>query len=269
MQAVKVILIFLMILVAKESEASSRFIALNPMVAEWAAEILGQEEVLSRLVASSEYSIFPPYLKAVPSIGPYPNLQIEKIASLTAEMAIGSAEYNRPDQMLKLQKMGIKTAILPKEEFGKMRDWILELGQYLGEPNRAKLVAEKWEKRIQKIISIQKKKQKKQKSVFFLIQNQPLITVGKNSFISDAFELAGRKNVFSSLSQPYPKVSKEAVISKNPDEILYFEMVKNQKELEQIRNDWKNKPISVMSGDDFSRCSLRLLAAIEGLVTHE
>ncbi len=240
--------------------AGDKIVTLNPVVAEWVAEILGEENALQRVVGVSEYSHYPEFMKKITAIGPYPQIQIEKILSLHPDLVIASTEYNRPDQLEKLKKLKLKVAILPREHFLKMDEWIIGLGEILGETDRAKRIALDWKKGISDIGSSRIKKK-----AFFEIQFEPLITVGKNSFLNDAFELAGFRNVFSDIPQSYPKVSREAVLEKNPEIIFVFEMVKKQEDLEKIRLAWKNKRVQVLNGDDFSRCSPRLLKALKGV----
>lgn len=241
-----------------------RIITLNPMVAEWTAEILGDHDTRKKIIASSEYSNYPEHLKKIPTIGPYPNVQIEKIASLKPDLVIGSTEYNRPDQLDRLKTLGLNIQTLPKEKFRSMDQWIKTLGNILGETDRIKLAIQKWDDSLKKL----QKKNIKRKTVFYLVQNQPLITAGRESFINDVFENVGFDNVFKNLNQSYPQVSKEAVLEKKPELILYFEMTKNPDEWENVKNNWKNSRIIPLNGDDFSRCSVRMLKAVEKLV-HE
>ena len=246
-----------------EAMGANRIITLNPMVAEWTAEIIGIEETQKRLIASSEYSNYPEILKKIPTIGPYPNIQIEKIVSLKPDLVIGSSEYNRPDQMALLKKLGLKVEILPKESFLKMGEWINALGSALGESDQAAKAVKNWELGLKKLVSGGTRKK-----VFFLVQNQPLITVGSDSFINDVFDRIGYENIFKEISQSYPKVSKEAVLEKKPAEIFVFEMVKDQDDLRKVEQSWKKFKIRTLNGDDFSRCSMRLLKATEMMV-HE
>lgn len=257
------LLLMITIFFGVQALGAERIVTLNPMVAEWTAEIIGSQDTQKKLIASSEYSNYPDVLKKVPTIGPYPNIQIEKIVSLKPDLIIGSSEYNRPDQMETLKKLGLKVEILPKENFQKMGEWILSLGLALGEKEKAAKAVLSWNAGLKKLVS-----KGSRKSVFFLVQNQPLITVGSDSFINDAFERIGIDNVFKNIQQSYPKVSKEAVLEKKPAEIFVFEMVKDQDDLRKIAQSWKNFRIRTLNGDDFSRCSMRLLNATEKMM-HE
>ena len=47
-----------------------------------------------------------------------------------------------------------------------------------------------------------------------------LYTVGGKSFLSELLEIAGGKNIFADVDQPYPEASKESLIKREPDVIL-------------------------------------------------
>jgi ABC-type Fe3+-hydroxamate transport system substrate-binding protein len=241
--------------------AADRIVALNPMISEWAAEILGKEAALKRIVGSSEFSNYPEYLKSVPTVGPYPNIQVEKVLSLKPDLVIGSVEYNRPDQIEKLRKLKLNVSMLPKEDFSEMESWILKLGELLGEKKKAALVSEKWNRKLIALRSSQKSK-----SVFFQVQFQPLITVGSGSFLHAVFQKVGYRNIFAHLHQAYPKVSKEAVLERNPEMVFVFEMEVDSGDRKKSSETWKRSEIRFLNGDDFARCSPRLLTAVERMM---
>ena len=241
--------------------AADRIVALNPMISEWAAEILGKEVALKRIVGSSEFSNYPEYLKTVPTVGPYPNIQVEKVLSLNPDLVIGSVEYNRPDQIEKLRKLKLNVIMLPKEELSQMKGWILKLGDLLGEKRKAEMVSEEWNRKMAVLRSA-----RKSKSVFFQVQFQPLITVGSESFLHTVFQRIGYRNIFAHLTHAYPKVSKEAVLERNPDEVFVFEMETDSGDRHKTIETWKKSRVRFLNGDDFARCSPRLLSAVERMM---
>ena len=230
-------------------QAWNRIVTLNPMVSEWTAEILGKEK-----------SHYPDFMKKVHTVGPYPQLEIENILSLQPDLVIASVEYNRADQIEKLKKLRLNIIVLPRESFHQMKEWVLRLGLILQEEKASQKVVGEWEKLFNELKPVTVKKR-----AFFEIQFQPLVSVGKDSFLNDAFKLVGFENIFENIPQTYPKISREAVLDKKPDQVFVFEMIKNQEEKEIIKSTWKNSQVHFLSGDDFSRCSLRLLKALRNL----
>jgi iron complex transport system substrate-binding protein len=61
---------------------------------------------------------------------------------------------------------------------------------------------------------------KEKVSVFWEIWNNPLMTSGPNTFINEAINLAGGKNIFDDVISSWPEVSVEQVIIRNPQWIM-------------------------------------------------
>jgi ABC-type Fe3+-hydroxamate transport system substrate-binding protein len=244
-----------------------RIVTLTPVVAEWVSEILGPK-TQTRLVGVSEFSVYPNELKKLKSIGPYPQIQIEAVAKLKPDLVIALEGSNRSDQIEKLKRLQLNVQTLPPESIDRMGDWIEKLGTLLEEPEAAKRVRQQWEFELKSLEPLSPR------TVFFQVQGKPLITVGEGSFLTQAFERIGAKNAFSDLSQAYPKVSREAVLKVNPDEIWILDLNGQSREFESSQKDWeqfqtlnavRNQKIKVLRGDDFARCSLRLLKALKSL----
>jgi ABC-type Fe3+-hydroxamate transport system substrate-binding protein len=57
-------------------------------------------------------------------------------------------------------------------------------------------------------------------SVFLLVWDQPPMTIGAGSFLSELMERAGGRNAFADLRASSAEVSVEAVVRKDPDLVL-------------------------------------------------
>ncbi len=265
------ILCLSLIVVRSTSFGANRIVTLAPVLSEWTAQILGPEKTKSKIVGVSEYSVYPISLKAVTTVGAYHQLNVEKIAALKPDLVIASSEYNRAEQIEQLKRLHLTVQMLPKEDFNKMPEWIESLGRALDEKNGALISAGEWKK---KVLTLQKRKPTRLRSLFLEVQHQPLVTVGGSSFLNQAFLLAGYQNIFSDLEQGYPKVSKESVLKLNPDTIFILDLTGVKEDFENAKSDWqnfkelkavKNNHIKTIPGDDFARCSFRLLDALSKL----
>jgi ABC-type Fe3+-hydroxamate transport system substrate-binding protein len=256
------------------AQAYERIVTLAPVISEWTALILGEDAAKKQIIAVSEYSHYPDYLRKTEVVGPYHQLNVEKIASLKPDLILGSAEYNRASQLEQLKRLQLPIRVLPKEKFLKMSEWVQELGQTLKEKDSSKQLATEWNQKVQELHRL-KLNPKKQKMRFFLeIQHLPLVTIGEDSFLNDAFQVMGYENIFAHIKQSYPKVSKEAVLKENPDVIFVLGLLGEEKDFKQSKLDWEklksmkavqNQEIRELLGDDFARCSLRLLKALKQL----
>jgi ABC-type Fe3+-hydroxamate transport system substrate-binding protein len=260
----ELIAIALVFLFSQEAHAYSRIITLAPVISEWTAEILGPESSKTKIVGVSEYSNYPLQLKSIQTIGAYPKLNIEKIASFKPDLVLASSEYNRPEQLEQLKRLKINLQVLPKENFFEMTKWIRALASILQSPEAGESLALEWEKKIE---SLRKHHSVKKKTLFLEIQHEPLVTVGGASFLNDAFSVVGFQNVFEPLAEGYPKVSKESVLKEKPQAIFILDLTGNPADFEAAKKDWERYGFhpKLISGDDFARCSFLLLKGLEQL----
>lgn len=57
-------------------------------------------------------------------------------------------------------------------------------------------------------------------TTFYQVWDVPLITAGGNELIDDIIRLCGGRNVFANIKRVAPKVSREAVLERNPEVII-------------------------------------------------
>ena len=254
--------------------AYERIVTLAPVLSEWTAILLGEKAANEKIIGVSEYSHYPAFLKQKVEVGPYPKINVEKVASLRPDLVIASSEYNRLDQIEAMQRLHLPVKILPAEKFSDMGNWIHALGEVLGEKKKAEWAKEEWDGGVDAIKKKNASARLKPKRTFIEVQHQPLISVGGESFLSDAFTLTGYQNIYSSLKQDYPKVSKESVLKENPEVIFVLSVMGDGDDFQTAKKDWetyssltvvKDKQIRSISADDFARCSLRLLNALKRL----
>jgi ABC-type Fe3+-hydroxamate transport system substrate-binding protein len=266
----KSVLLFIIFLNAAFAAPPTKIVALTPSLAEWTSEILGQDKTLDRLIAVTEYSNYPEYVSKVKTIGPYPKINIELVLKLKPDLVLAIEGLNSEDQLKQLERLNLKVIRFPQERFFILSEWIRSLGKELGESTAANRIADEWQNRLEQL----KLKKKNKLKVFVQIQDEPLVTVGSDSFLNDAFISIGYHNVFSDLKSGYPKVSRESVIERNPDKILILDLTGKNNEFEGFKKKWRQfisieavrrNQVTVISGDDFARCSFRLLRAIQDL----
>jgi iron complex transport system substrate-binding protein len=57
--------------------------------------------------------------------------------------------------------------------------------------------------------------------VLYVLNSQPLITVGPGSYIHQVINLAGGANIASQTAVPYPHLNMEAVLKEDPEIIIF------------------------------------------------
>jgi iron complex transport system substrate-binding protein len=268
-----VLLKLLLVLNLNAEAVPARIVALSPALAEWTAEILGVSTATKVLVGVSEYSDYPAEIKKIVRVGPYPQLNVEQIASLRPTLILASADANRPEQIDKLKRLKLRVEVMPVEKFSDMESWIRKLGKILDEPKGAETAATRWTEGVARL-KPPVVGHTPLKRAMIQVQDLPIIAVGGDSFLNEAFAVIGYQNVFAKLNQSYPKVSREAVLAADPDVIFIMDLMGKSDDSKKAREAWKkfdslkavkNHDLRMIAADDYARCSLRLLNALKQL----
>jgi iron complex transport system substrate-binding protein len=110
--------------------------------------------------------------------------------------------------------------------------------------------------------------------LFYQVWDEPLMGAGPSSFIGEILDLTGGINILNDVKDPYPYVSHEIVVSKNPD-IIFAPTTHSQEVIpEKIAQQpgWeaieasRNQQIYLLDGDQVSRRGPRMIDALETMV---
>jgi iron complex transport system substrate-binding protein len=110
-------------------------------------------------------------------------------------------------------------------------------------------------------------------TAFWEVWDDPLMTAGGPTFISEAISAAGGRNVFADAKEQYPTVSVESVLARNPDWLLSGtdHGAKLNAQALSLRRGWrslkavKEGKIALIDADSINRAGPRLADAIEEL----
>jgi len=214
-----------------------RVIALAPSITEIIFE-LGQGE---RLKGVTQFSDSPPQAHALPKVGSYIHLDIERIVALNPDLCIAIKDGNPRYVVYKLQELGIPVYVVNPRNLSSVIETVLEIGYILNANKEAQSVAKEMRNEISRIKGIVAKAQRKPK-VFFQIGISPIVAVGSNTFINELITLAGGINVTAG-PNPYPRFSIEQVLFLKPDIIIITSMARGSTKLfESAKNQWEKWP---------------------------
>lgn len=254
--------------VAAPVTAPLRVVTLMPSLAELAAEVLGDE--LERIVGVSEYTDYPPALKARASIGPYPHVNIEKITQLKPDLVLASKDGNSSVQVTQLQKLGFNVVVVETGSFDQILASMKTVARALGRESAGVTMAGALEAGLSRLAKSLPAGVKRPR-VLLQLGSDPLISVGRGAFLNEALERVGAENVLSEMQVAYPKPSIEWVIKRDPEVIIVLALGEERKFFEDMARGWsrweqltavKQKRVIVLHADGLLRPSSRLL---EGL----
>jgi iron complex transport system substrate-binding protein len=195
-------------------EPARRIISLAPHV----TETLFAAGAGERIVGAVEYSDFPEAAKKLPRIGGYSKLDLEAIAALKPDLAVGWASGNSPAHIDKLRALGIPIYLVQPERIDDVAVNLERYGELAGTQAVAREAAASFRNRLAELRG--KYAARPQVRVFYQIWKQPLMTVGGGQVISDAIRLCGGENVFAELKPLAPKITVEAVLAADPEVIV-------------------------------------------------
>ncbi|MDW8045558.1 MAG: cobalamin-binding protein, partial [Nitrososphaerota archaeon] len=151
-------------------------------------------------------------------IGGFANPSIEKIVASMPDVvfAIHTIQLKFVES---LEEKGVKVVFLDPKSIQDILNNILLIGKVAGKDVEAKKLVESMKQRIDNVV---KKTQNipYRPRVYYEVWHDPLMSIGPGTFISQLIEMAGGQNIFSDSHLPYPVVSAESVIARNPEFII-------------------------------------------------
>lgn len=208
-----------------------RVVSLAPSMTEILYSLGLDEEI----VGVTDFCDYPPRALAKPKIG-YSNPNLESLVALKPDLVLAPSTFLRTDTLAKLEQLKIPTFILDAKAIEDIPSHIQIIGRMLDRVLAGDRVAT--EMRQQIMVLKGKVQALPRPRVLYVLNSQPLITVGPGSFIHQMIELAGGVNVAGRAQAPYPRLSLEEVLREDP-ELLIFPVGKSEGVSESEQQQWR------------------------------
>lgn len=213
------------------AKAPSRIISLAPSVTEMLFAIGAGTQV----VGVTQFCDFPAEATQKVKVG-YANPNLESLVALEPDLIVAPQEFLKPDLIGKLEQLKIPVFILADRTVEDVFAHIQTLGRMLDRSTEATALGMDLRQHIARI------KARTQSAapvrVLYVLNSEPLITVGPGSFIDQLIGLAGGVNVAAKSATAYPRLSMEVVLQENP-EILVFPTGKAEGISESEQQTWR------------------------------
>jgi iron complex transport system substrate-binding protein len=242
-----------------------RIVSLAPGITE-TLYALGLDD---KITGVTTFCNWPAAARKKTRIGGFTNPSIEKIVSLKPDLIIATADGNRQDTVLQLERLGLPVYVTNPSNTNAVLKSILHIGEITNREKDARLLVEKLQRRLNNIT--RQIRHKRKPRVFFQLGLEPVVTAGRGTLINEVIERAGGVNVAGHDSANYPRYSAEGIIGTSPEIIIFAPMV-NDKEFAAVKIFWqkfgeipavKNNKIYPINADLINRASPRLVDAIE------
>ena len=201
--------------VTLSTTAPQRIVSLSPST----TEILFALGLNDRIAGVTDYCDYPPEAKLKPSVGDYTAPDMEKLISLNPDLILVTEEQEL-DVMPQLLSKGFTVIGIKPGSVSEVFDSIVIIGNATGKTKEANDMVKDMKERIQRVTAkTANLPASSRPKVFYIIWQDPLWTVGSNTFHDELISMAGGVNITHDLSG-YVDISLETVIKDNPDIII-------------------------------------------------
>jgi ABC-type Fe3+-hydroxamate transport system substrate-binding protein len=244
-----------------------RIVSLAPSLTE-TVYALGLQDLL---VGDTDYCDYPVAAQKKTKVGGAINPSLEQIAALHPDLVLVTKGLNRLETVRALDAMGISSYATDPHTVDEIITSTQKLADVLGVPEAGATVAADLQRRLMDLH--QRMSALPPKRALFVVWTQPLISIGKGTFIADALRRAGAVSVVEA-RQSWPQVSLEEVARLQPEFLIFAdshsEMAPRAVEVLANLPGWRildavnNRRYAVIS-DAVNRPAPRIVTAIEDL----
>lgn len=171
-----------------------------------------------RIVGVIEGSDYPEQAKKINRVGTYAGADLERIVELKPDLIL-AWKYSFPRQIHALRELGFPVFVTAPKHITDVPAILNKLGCLTGKTQQSRYAALAYTKSMHALEL--KYQQRKKLKVFYLVDANALITINHSSWINQAIELCGGKNIFADAKVIAPEVSRESILVRNPDVILF------------------------------------------------
>jgi iron complex transport system substrate-binding protein len=254
------------------SKPPQRIVSLAPDL----TEIVFELGLADKVVAVSNDSDYPPAAREKNKTGSFWQPDIESIIAVKPDLVIALWFEQQKSVADSLNRLGIKTLTIQLERIDHLYNAISEIGIATGYQKQAKELCDKIRNQINNIR--EKCSSSSRPKVLWVVQQEPLRVVGRDTFLNEVIEIAGGENCIGSTLFKYPQIDSEQLLINKPEIIIHSTMGTKDIAAQQKAAEifWsqkavlpavKNKKIFVVDSDLVQRVGPRLPQGIETIAS--
>lgn len=239
--------------------AAQRVISLAPNTTELAyAAGMGDT-----LLAVSAYSDFPPAAKKLEQVASWQGINLERVLALKPDLILAWRGGNPQRVLDQLAAFGIPIFYADATTLDDIPRSLDQLAQYSPHPEQAHQAAEALRQQIADLKT--KYPHTQPRRILLQFGTQPLFTTSGATLQSQVLSLCGAENIFADSRMPWPQISREQVLARQPQAIV---ITGDQKEIASVKAFWAPQlqvPVIALNGDWFNRAGPRIMLAAQQL----
>ena len=240
-----------------------RIVSLAPNL----TEILFELGVGEQVVGVTKYFTDSSQGQQKEEIGDFFNPNLEKIASLKPSLVIAE-HWPSSRTVPRLREFGLPVLeTLSPTSLEEIYQIIREVGKVVDRSQPAEALIQSMKERL-RVVKERAAQLSDRPSVYIEV-DLPTWTIGKKSFITEAFHLCGARNLFDDLEKRALQASKETIIARNPDIILTYtvsaSLISQRPGWDQIKAVQNGRILNDFDRDLLSHGNHRLIEGMEKL----
>ncbi len=193
------------------SAPARRVVALAPNLVELVFDAGGGDA----LVGTVAFSDFPAAARAIPRIGDYQRLDVERILSLKPDLVLAWQHGNGNREIAQLEALGLRIFQIEPKRLDDVPRAIERVAALFGHEAQGRQRAQQLRQELSALRA--RHADAPPVRVFYQVWGQPLMTLNGAHIISDVITLCGGRNAFAALPTLVPEVSTEAVVAADPE----------------------------------------------------
>ncbi len=190
-----------------------RVISLVPSVTETVIALGAGDRLIGRTRYDRDSS-----LAALPVVGGGQDPNIETMVGLVPDLVVSWFSMERPDTRRRLDAAGITTLNVSLQDTSDAFRAVAMMGQALGKTAEADRVLARLRDSLAATRRLAAAEPRRR--VFYVVYNDPPMTMGPKTFIAQILDLAGGENVFADATTNWLNVSLEQVVARDPDIVV-------------------------------------------------
>jgi iron complex transport system substrate-binding protein len=243
-----------------------RIVSLAPNLTE-IVFALGQGD---HLAGDTDFCDYPAEASKKPHVGGPVNPNLEQVVALKPDLVLATA-INRRETVNALARIGVPVYATNPHSVDSMIASVEHIGEVLEAEKTAKPLAAGLRERLSSLD--RRIARTTARRVLFVVWTDPLITVGRNSFIADALRRAGARSVVDATAE-WPRISFEEILRLQPEFLVFANAhaADAQRDIDALRArpGWRElgamrRGNIVVVGDAINRPAPRMVDAIEEL----
>ncbi len=214
-------------------------------------------------VGVSSYSDYPSQAKTIEQVASWQGMNLERIVALKPDVVLAWRGGNAERQVNQLQSLGIHVLWVQTSTIEEIIATLRELAQWSPQPEKAQQAAQAMQQEYDALKARYANAPKKR--VFLQFGSAPLFTSGPGSIQDQVLRLCGGENIFATSRVPWPQVSREQVLARQPQAIV---VTGDASRIAEAQRFWQHQltiSLIALHSDWFERAGPRIILAAKQL----